>query len=174
MKPSVSAAAGKNGLVMRRPLNLENLVLVRLERVQLQLEISQVPQCYSLIGAAGCKNEFRVRIEAQAIDFSCVRVDCVTWLAGVVASKMIEKQIEINKLKLAEVHNKMYLVSQIMSFWSSATEPNKDSCNKCHATSSTTAVCPVKMVLASITRFSLGVALISQRQIVWSSEALNK
>lgn len=26
-------------------------------------------------------------------------------------------------------------VSQIISFWSSATEPNNDSCNKCQATS---------------------------------------
>ena len=66
------------------------------------------------------------------------------------------------------------LVSQIMSFWSSATEPKSDSCNKCQATSSTTAVWPVKIVLASITRFSLGVALMSHKQIVWSSEALSR
>ena len=37
-------------------------------------------------------------------------------------------------------------VSQIISFWSSATEPNKDSCSRCQATSSTTAVCPKKIV----------------------------
>merc|ERR1719382_954616 len=37
--------------------------------------------------------------------------------------------------------------------------------------SSTTAVCPVKIVLASMILFSLGVALMSQRQMVWSSEA---
>lgn len=65
-------------------------------------------------------------------------------------------------------------VSQIINFWSSATEPNRDSCKRCQATSSTTAVCPVKTVLASSTRFSLGVALISQRQMVWSSEAESK
>lgn len=67
-----------------------------------------------------------------------------------------------------------YLVSQIINFWSSATDPNKDSCNRCQATSSTTAVCPVKIVFASITRFSLGGALISHKQIVWSSDALSK
>ena len=43
--------------------------------------------------------------------------------------------------------------------------------NQYHKITSTTAVWPVKIVLASIIRFSLGVALISQRQIVWSSEA---
>lgn len=36
----------------------------------------------------------------------------------------------------------LHRVSQIMSFWSSATDPNRLSCNKCHATSSTTAVWP--------------------------------
>lgn len=56
--------------------------------------------------------------------------------------------------------------THIMSFWSSATDPNKDSCSKCQETSSTTAVCPVKMVLASTTFPSLGTALISHRQIV--------
>ena len=32
------------------------------------------------------------------------------------------------------------LVSQIISFWSSATDPNRDSWRRCQATSSTTAV----------------------------------
>lgn len=39
---------------------------------------------------------------------------------------------------------------------------------------STTAVCPVNIVLASTTLCSLGVALISHRHMVWSSDALNK
>ena len=43
------------------------------------------------------------------------------------------------------------LVSQIISLWSSPTLPNRDSCNKCQATSSTTAVWPVKIVFALIT-----------------------
>ena len=63
------------------------------------------------------------------------------------------------------------LVSQMRSFWSSATEPKRLSWRRCQATSSTTAVCPVKIVLASMILFSLGVALMSQRQMVWSSEA---
>ena len=53
-----------------------------------------------------------------------------------------------------------------MSFWSSATEPKRDSCSRCQETSSTTAVWPVKMVLASTTLPSLGTALMSHRQIV--------
>lgn len=53
-----------------------------------------------------------------------------------------------------------------MSFWSSATDPNRDSCRRCQDTSSTTAVWPVKMVLASTIFPSFGTVLMSQRQIV--------
>lgn len=56
--------------------------------------------------------------------------------------------------------------AHIMSFWSSATDPNRDSCRRCQETSSTTAVWPVKMVLASTIFPSLGTVLMSQRQIV--------
>lgn len=55
----------------------------------------------------------------------------------------------------------------IMSFWSSLTEPNMESWSMCQATSSTTAVCPVKMFLASRVLASLAAALISHKQIVW-------
>lgn len=55
----------------------------------------------------------------------------------------------------------------IMSFWSSATDPKSDSWSRCQDTSSTTAVCPVKMVLASTTLPSFGTALISHRQMVF-------
>ena len=56
--------------------------------------------------------------------------------------------------------------AHIMSFWSSATDPNRDSCRRCQDTSSTTAVWPVKMVLASTIFPSLGTVLMSHRQIV--------
>lgn len=55
----------------------------------------------------------------------------------------------------------------IISFWSSATDPNKDSCSRCQATSSTTAEWPVKIALASTILPSFGPALISHRQTVW-------
>lgn len=54
-----------------------------------------------------------------------------------------------------------------MSFWSSATDPKSDSWSKCQDTSSTTAVWPVKMVLASTTFPSFGTALMSHRQTVY-------
>lgn len=65
----------------------------------------------------------------------------------------------------------LHLVSHIISFWSSATEPKRLSCKRCQATSSTTAVWPVKIVFASMMRFSFGVAFMSHKQIVWSSLA---
>ena len=39
----------------------------------------------------------------------------------------------------------------MQSLWSSATLPKRDSWSRCHATSSTTAVCPVNTLLALIT-----------------------
>lgn len=66
------------------------------------------------------------------------------------------------------------LVSQIIRVWSSETEPNNDSCNKCQATSSTTEVCPVNVDNASMVFSELTRSLISHKQMVWSSEALSK
>lgn len=60
--------------------------------------------------------------------------------------------------------------THIMSFWSSATDPKRDSCSKCQETSSTTAVWPVKMVLASTIFPSLGTVLMSHRQMVCNRE----
>lgn len=54
----------------------------------------------------------------------------------------------------------------IISFWSSATDPKSDSWRRCQETSSTTAVWPVKIVLASTIFPSLGTVLISHRHIV--------
>ena len=53
---------------MGRPLHLEDLVLVRLEAVQLQLEVTQVPESYRLVGTARGEDKLAVRIEAQAVD----------------------------------------------------------------------------------------------------------
>ena len=59
-------------------------------------------------------------------------------------------------------------VSQIINFWSSATEPNRLSCNRCQATSSTTAVWPVNIVFASNFLPSFGVEFTSHKQMVYS------
>lgn len=61
-----------------------------------------------------------------------------------------------------------------MSFWSSATDPKRDSWSRCQDTSSTTAVWPVKMVLASTTFPSLGTALMSHRQIVYRPRGIGR
>lgn len=92
MQASVSAAAREYRLVMRRPLNLENLVLVRLERVQFELQVSQVPQRDGLIGTAGREYEFGVRVEAETIHFGGVGVDGVAGFARIVASETMIDQ----------------------------------------------------------------------------------
>lgn len=59
----------------------------------------------------------------------------------------------------------------IISFWSSATDPNSDSWSRCHATSSTTAECPVKIAFASTILPSFGPALISHKHTVCKEES---
>ena len=62
--------------------------------------------------------------------------------------------------------------SYIINFWSSATDPNRLSCKICQDTSSTTDVCPVKIVCASIILPSRTLALISHKQMVWKWDEL--
>lgn len=53
---------------------------MRLERVQFEFEIPQVPQCNSLVSRAGGKNVLAVGVEREAVDLGRVRVDHVTGL----------------------------------------------------------------------------------------------
>ena len=53
---------------MGRPLDLEDLVLVRLKAVELELEIAQVPERDRLVGTSRGQDELTVRVEAQAVD----------------------------------------------------------------------------------------------------------
>ena len=78
----VGAGGGEDGLVVGRPLHLKDLILVRLEGVQLQLEVPQVPQRHSLVRRPRGQDELRVGVEAQAVDFGRVRVHCVRGLQG--------------------------------------------------------------------------------------------
>lgn len=57
-------------------------------------------------------------------------------------------------------------VSQSISFLSSPTEPNMESWRRCQATSSTTAVWPLNMVMASRVRPAVGWELMFHKQIV--------
>lgn len=72
----------------------------------------------------------------------------------------------VGELEMLRGHAPSAPATHIMSFWSSATEPNRDSWSRCHETSSTTAVCPVKMVLASTTFPSFVPVPMSHRQMV--------
>ena len=82
VEPAVGAGGGEDGLVVRRPLHLEDLVLVRLEGVQLQLEVAQVPQRHRLVRRPRGQDELGVRVEAQAVHLGGVRVHRVRGLQG--------------------------------------------------------------------------------------------
>lgn len=62
VEAAVGSAAGQDGLVMRRPLNLEDFVLVRLKGMQFEFQVTQVPQSDSLISRSSCQDEFWKRI----------------------------------------------------------------------------------------------------------------
>ncbi|CAD6241171.1 GSCOCG00009192001-RA-CDS [Cotesia congregata] len=58
---------------MRGPLNLENLVLVRLEGVKLELQIPEIPEGDSFVSASGSQNELGVGVEAETVDLRGAR-----------------------------------------------------------------------------------------------------
>ena len=47
--------------------HLEDLVLVRFEAVQLELEIPEVPESHRLVGGAGGEDELGVGVETQTV-----------------------------------------------------------------------------------------------------------
>lgn len=135
-----------------------------------------------LVCRARGKNELAVGVKWQTVDLRCVGVDCMAGFGGVVRSSVPAD--EQNDIPLT-LHRKkfsdepfcpcvVFLVIikgiYIMSFWSSATDPKRDSWSKCQETSSTTAVWPVKIVFASTTLPSFGTALMSHRQTVFISK----
>ncbi|CAG5078731.1 Protein of unknown function [Cotesia congregata] len=78
---------------MRGPLNLENLVLVRLEGVKLELQIPEIPEGDSFVSASGSQNELGVGVEAETVDLRGVSVHSVAGLAGVVAPGVPDHQL---------------------------------------------------------------------------------
>lgn len=88
VQSAIRSWRSQNSLVMRRPLHLEDLIFMRLKTVQLQFEVTQIPESDSLICAARSQDEFGVRIETQTIHFGRVRVDGVRRFAGVVAPRV--------------------------------------------------------------------------------------
>ena len=93
VEPSIGARGGEDGLIMRRPLNLENLVLVGLEGVQLQLQVPQIPERHGFVGRAGGQDKFRVGIERETVHFRRMRVDDVRGFVGVVGSSVPNHQL---------------------------------------------------------------------------------
>ena len=63
--------------------HLENLVFVRLEGMQFQLEVPQIPQRDGLVGRSRRQDELTVRVEGQAVHLGGVCVHYVTRLVGV-------------------------------------------------------------------------------------------
>jgi hypothetical protein len=48
VQTAVSTTRGQDSFIVWRPLNLEDLITVRLERMQLQFQVSQIPESNSL------------------------------------------------------------------------------------------------------------------------------
>merc|ERR1719319_1334440 len=72
-----SSAGSEDGLVMRAPLHLEDLILMRLEAVELEFEVPEIPQSDSFICGSRGQDELRVRVEGEAVDLGGVRVNRV-------------------------------------------------------------------------------------------------
>lgn len=125
----------------------------------------------NLICRAGGQDELAVGIEGQTVHLGCVGVYCMTGLGSVVRPSVPAVPERRGYLCVKYQSERLFVcfvfqVAHIMSFWSSATDPKSDSWRRCQETSSTTAVWPVKMVLASTIFPSLGTVLMSHRQIV--------
>ena len=58
VKPPVSPRAGQDSLVVWRPLDLKDLLLVTLKAVQFKLEVPEVPESHSFVSGAGGEDVF--------------------------------------------------------------------------------------------------------------------
>ena len=59
VQTTIGAARRENRLVVRRPLNLEDLVFVRLKAVQFELQVAQIPQSDRLKASKCAKRKSR-------------------------------------------------------------------------------------------------------------------
>ena len=67
-------------IILQSKTYLEDLVLVRLEGVQLEFQIPEIPESDGLVGRTRGQDELGVRVKGQAVHFGGVRVDGVRWL----------------------------------------------------------------------------------------------
>ena len=95
------------------------------------------------------QNEFTIRIERKAFSISSASIHWVAWFGSIVWTSILDRRFLISS-------------SWPRGSWSRGQE-------------TPTALCPVKMIVFTSTTFpSFGTALMSHRQMVWSSEALSK
>lgn len=93
VQPAIGARRSQYCLVVRRPLHLEYLILMRLETVQFQLQVAQIPQSDCFISAARRQNKFGVWIEAETVDFGSVGIHSMRRFACVVASGVPDHEL---------------------------------------------------------------------------------
>ena len=140
----------------------------------------EIPQGNSLISWSGGENVFGIRVEWKAVYFghmSVYRVHCLN-----------TDNFDWNRISKFTSFCCFSRMSQIISFLSSATDPNIEEWCKCQATSSTTPPkiklnngcfenfvwtlpCPLKVFIAWRVFASFVAWFMSHRQIVWSSDA---
>mmetsp|Transcript_28711 Transcript_28711/g.71126 ORF Transcript_28711/g.71126 Transcript_28711/m.71126 type:complete len:267 (-) Transcript_28711:303-1103(-) len=72
--PPVLAARAKQRLKLGRPLHLDHLIRVPVERVELGREVPHVPQRHCLVGRPRCYQVLVERVEVQAVDLGRMRV----------------------------------------------------------------------------------------------------
>lgn len=74
---AVSGGRAQNGLMVRRPGQLQHFIFVGLERVQVHAQVTKVPQADGLV-ARGCGNNVLTRwTESNSVDLALVRLDAV-------------------------------------------------------------------------------------------------
>jgi hypothetical protein len=79
-------------IILKSKAYLEDLVLVRLEGVQFEFQIPEIPESDGLVGRTRGQDELGVRVEGQAVHLGGVRVNGVRWL--------IDKKVNNSKVKM--------------------------------------------------------------------------
>jgi len=76
-------------------LDLEDFVLVALETVKLEFQVSEVPKSDCFVRRASGQDELGVGVETQAIDLSRVSINSVTWSVCNTASSIPDHEFLI-------------------------------------------------------------------------------
>ena len=99
---------------------------MRLKAMQLELEVPEVPEGYGLVCAASGQYELGVGIEAEAVDLNTENVSYLTiFPCAAKTSAVCASTVWLGRLVVA------LLVSQMRSFWSSATDLHRHLSSYC-------------------------------------------